>query len=253
MTAGYGQYCPLALATELLCRRWTVLVISRLLDGCETFNEIHSGIPRISPSLLSKRLDELQDAGLMTRRKLRGRRGYSYQLTQAGRDLDDIVWQLSIWGQKWARDMTLDDLDPAFLAWSMHLRIDATAMPPGRTVLEFEFSGTPSDTRRFWILCEDGKVDMCLKHPGFETDLLVRAPLRRFVEAWRGFRDLRAEIRAGRIRLAGHSALRRAFPDWLLLSSLAPYERQRPGRERRTAQDKRAKGSVGRTPVPTVK
>jgi DNA-binding HxlR family transcriptional regulator len=67
MKRGYGQYCPLALAAELLCGRWTILVVSRLLDGCAQFNEIHRGIPRISPSLLSQRLAELERAGLVVR------------------------------------------------------------------------------------------------------------------------------------------------------------------------------------------
>ena len=231
---GYGQYCPLALASELLCRRWTVLVISRLLDGCTTFNEIHQGVPRISPSLLSTRLKELEHAGLLRRRKAGNRN--RYELTEAGSSLDGIVDGMAVWGQHWARDMTLDDLDPAFLAWSMHLRLDGAAMPPGRTVLQFEFSGAPADCRRFWLVTTDGNVDMCLKHPGFDTDLLIDADLRAFVETWRGFRDLREEIRASRIRLTGPRDLKKAFPDWLKLSALAPYERKADGRERRLAR-----------------
>lgn len=235
MRRGYGQYCPLALATELLCRRWTVLVVSRLLDGCTTFNEIHRGVPRISPSLLSQRLAELADAGIVKRRKCGRHNGHVYELTDAGRDLNDIVDRLAVWGQHWARDMEMDDLDPGFLAWSMHLRLNTEAMPPGHTVLQFEFTGAPADCRRFWLVVTDGAVDMCLKHPGFETDLLVEADLRTFVEAWRGFRDLESEIRAGRIRLTGPRELKRGLPKWLLLSSLSPYPRQRAGRERRLA------------------
>ncbi|MEL7449792.1 MAG: helix-turn-helix domain-containing protein [Pseudomonadota bacterium] len=231
-TSSYGQYCPLALATELLCRRWTVLIVSRLLDGCTSFNDIHRGVPRVSPSLLSTRLKELEEAGIVTRTSAgRGKRS-EYTLTPAGRDLNDIVDQLAVWGQHWARDMNLDDLDPAFLAWSMHLRLDVGAMPAGRTVMQFEFDGAPDDCQRFWLVNDDGKVDMCLKNPGYEVDLLVEADLQRFVEAWRGFRDLRAELRRSKIRLTGHSALRKGFPDWLRLSALAPYARKVDGRER---------------------
>jgi DNA-binding HxlR family transcriptional regulator len=233
MRRGYGQYCPLALATELLCRRWTILVISRLIDGCSTFNEIQRGVPRISPSLLSQRLSELEDAGIVKRHKRNGANGPRYEITQAGRDLEDVVWKLSVWGQNWARDMQDDDLDPGFLAWSMHLRMNGDAMPPGRTVLEFSFTGTPTDFRRFWLVSRDGEIDMCLKHPGFETDLLIEADIREFVECWRGFKDLKQRIRAGRIRLTGPRVLRTAFPDWLMLSMLAPYPRRRRGREER--------------------
>ena len=233
--AGYGQYCPLALATELLCRRWTVLVVSRLLDGCTTFSEIHRGVPRISPALLSTRLDELEHAGILERRERKANGRSRYELTEAGRDLNDIIDLMAVWGQRWARDMEMDDLDPGFLAWSMHLRLNVDAMPPGRTVMQFDFTGTPADCRRFWLVTTDSKVDMCLKDPGYEPDLLIASDLRTFVEAWRGFRSLRNEIRRGRIRLTGRPELKKAFPDWLLLSALAPHGRKAAGRERRLA------------------
>lgn len=232
-TSTYGQYCPLALAAELLCRRWTLLVISRLIDGCRTFNEIHQGVPKISPSLLSTRLSELEHAGLVERRRIENENRYRYEPTEAALDLDELINGLSVWGQQWSRDMDLDDLDPAFLAWSMSLRVNAEAMPEGRTVVEFEFSGTPTEFRRFWLINSEGQVDMCLKDPGYETDLHVRSDIRRFVEAWRGFRDLREEIHGGAIRLSGPRHLVSAFPDWLLLSALAPYRRRVKGRESR--------------------
>lgn len=237
----YGQYCPLALAVELLDRRWTLLVISRLLDGCTTFSEIHRGIPRISPSLLSNRLSELEHAGLVIHRQSTGENRRSYVLTDAGKDLDGIVNQLAIWGQHWARDNEMEDLDLGFLAWSISLRINTSAMPAGRTVMEFEFTGAPAEYKRFWLVHTDGKVDMCLKNPGFEADLLINADLRQFVETWRGFRDLRTEIRSSRIQLTGPRALKKAFPGWLLLSSLAPYERKNGGREQRLYADTRSK------------
>lgn len=233
MASGYGQYCPLSLATELICQRWTLLVVSRLIDGCTRFNEIHRGVPRISPSLLSRRLRELESAGLVEIRQAREGKGREYSLTQAGRELEPLIDGLAVWGQQWARDMTMDDLDPAFLVWSMHLRIDADAMPDGRTVLEFEFTGAPEDCRRFWLVNEDGEIEMCLKDPGLDVDLLLVSDLRVFIEAWRGFRDLRQEIRARRIRLLGPRELQEQFPDWLLLSALARYPRRRSGRERR--------------------
>ena len=218
-----GQYCPLALAAELLCQRWTLLVISRLVDGCRRFNEIHRGVPQMSPSLLSKRLSELQGAGLVTTRET-GDGAREYLPTPAAQELAPVIDDLAVWGQRWGRDMTEADLDPAFLVWSMHLRLDTAAMPPGRTVIEFEFSGAPPDCRRFWLIHRDGAVEMCLKDPHLDVDLLVRSPLRVFVEAWRGFRDLVAEIRARRIRLDGPRELRDGFPEWLRLSALAPHD-----------------------------
>lgn len=231
----YGQYCPLALAVELLCRRWTMLIVSRLIDGCRSFNEIHRGVPKISPSLLSQRLLELEDAGLVRRSKQKKGKRAVYEPTRACMDLEDIVMDLSIWGQHWARDMRLEDLDPGFLAWSMSLRMDTEKMPDARTVVFFEFTGAPTDFRCFWLVSDAGKVDMCLKDPGHEVDVSVRADLLTFVECWRGFRDLRQEIGAGRIVLRGSREACRAFPDWLKLSMLAPYGRKSAGREKRLA------------------
>lgn len=229
---GYGQYCPLALAAELLGRRWTILIVSRIIEGCATFSEIHAGVHKISPSLLSTRLGELEHAGLITREKVETKNGHRYLPTDAGRALEGIFEQLGVWGQQWARDMDLDDLDIGFLAWSIHLRLNSELMPSGRTVLMFEFSGAPTEFKRFWIVNTDGKIDMCLKHPGFDFDLLINADLRRFVEAWRGIRDLREEIRTQRIKLTGPRALQRAFPDWLQLSMFAHIKRMATGHEK---------------------
>jgi DNA-binding HxlR family transcriptional regulator len=222
---GYGQYCPFALAAELLCERWTLLVISRVIDGCTRFNEIHRGVPKISATLLSQRLKGLEHAGLITRRALENERGHAYELTDAGRDLDPIIMSLAVWGQKWSRDMEHEDLDPAFLAWSMHTRLNIGAMPTGRTVMEFAFTGYQKGIFRFWLVVENGEADMCLKYPGYESDLVVHADIRRFIESWRGFRNLRAEIADGHVRVEGPKAMCRDFPNWLMLSALAEFPR----------------------------
>jgi DNA-binding HxlR family transcriptional regulator len=243
MARGYGQYCPFSLATELLGERWMLLVVSRLFFGCRRFNEIHRGVPRISPTLLSKRLAQLEHAGLIETREMPGGRGKQYLLTRAGRELEPIVGALATWGQQWARDLVDDDLDPAYLAWSLHLRLNTAALPTGRTVVEFAFSGAPADCRRFWLVHEGGEVEMCLKDPELDVDLVVRCNLRLFVEAWRGIRDLRQEIRAGRIELLGPRELRRQFPLWLELHPQAAVERLRPGRERDLARRHRRPGT----------
>jgi DNA-binding HxlR family transcriptional regulator len=233
MANGYGQYCPLSLASELLCQRWTLLVVSRVMLGATRFNEIHRALPQISPTLLSSRLEELERAGVLETRPTPDGRWREYALTPAGAELAPLVDGMATWGQRWARDMEMEDLDPAFLVWSMHTRMDVDAMPEGETVLEFRFTGAPANCRRFWLVCRHGEVEMCLKDPGHDVDVRVRADLRVFIETWRGFRDIECEIRAGRIRVSGPRELRRQFPEWLGLHSHAHIPRMRPGRERR--------------------
>lgn len=237
MPSRYGQYCPLALATEILGERWTILVVMQLIEGATRFNDLRRALPKIPPSTLSARLRSLEQADLVMRRP--GRRGApaEYAVTEGCRELEPVLNELAFWGQRWARDMEPDDLDPEFLAWSMHKRIDPDALPPGRVVVEFEFTGVPDRmAKRFWILKQEDRLDVCIQHPGHEVDLRVRADLRRFVETWRGFRPLRAELRAGRIRLDGSRELARSLPRWLLLSVAASTERRRPGRERRASR-----------------
>lgn len=233
---GYEQYCPLSLAAELLCQRWTILVISRVIDGCHRFNAIHRGVPRMSPTLLSKRLTELETAGILsvTESAVDGHREYS--LTAAGHELAPLIDAMAVWGQRWARDNTIDDLDPAFLVWSMHLRLDLNAFPEGQTVIAFDLSGAPRGEGRFWLVVEDASAEMCLTDPGLGHDVLVECDIRTFVEAWRGFRNLKAEIQSGRIAVSGPPELRRQLPDWLRLSGLATVPRMRRGRERRLAR-----------------
>ena len=190
----------------------------------------------MSPSLLSQRLTELEDAGILSTRVAADGRRKEYHLTEAGRDLAPLIETMAVWGQHWARDMSIEDLDPAFLVWSMHTRMDPEAMPAERTVIRFSFSGAPDDCQEFWLVSEAGETEMCLKDPGYDVDLRVYADLLVFIETWRGFRDLRSEIRARRIRVRGPARLREAFPDWLRLHVLAGVPRLRPGRERRLAR-----------------
>lgn len=239
MNGRYGSYCPVALATEILGERWTLLVISTLIDGVTRFSEFQKALPRISPSVLTKRLASLEEAGLVRKRPAARNEGATYHLTPAGLELEPIIMDIANWGQRWARDMVPDDLDSRTLGWSIHYRMNTDAMPAGRTVLEFDLTGGPRQDETFWIVVNDDAVDVCIRHPGFDPDLRVLAEIRCFTEAWRGFRSLEAEIRAKRIRVIGPAALRQRFPKWLLGSVAAPTPRQRPGRERRLSRASR--------------
>jgi len=232
MASRYGQYCPLSIATELLGERWTILVVMQVIEGTSRFADMQRALPKISPSTLTARLRTLEDAELIERR--RGASGeIEYTPTRAARDLEPILIELAQWGQRWGRDMEIEDLDPEFLAWSMHRRMDVAAMPEGRVVIEFEFSGVPGRfCKRFWLVKRDEGLDVCVKHPGHEVDVRVQAELRRFIEAWRGLRSLDAELKGRHIRVEAPPALRRGLARWLLGSMIADVPREKAGRER---------------------
>jgi DNA-binding HxlR family transcriptional regulator len=223
--AGYRQFCPVALASETLTQRWMLLILRELCAGATRFSDIRRGVPGITPTLLKRRLDTLTRAGIVERPRVSGRDKPTYALTPAGEELRTVLTSIGTWGQRWARDIREEDLDPGWLVWTMHRRIDTGAMPPGRTVIAILFPDARAHERRFWLVCAGGEVDVCLKPPGFETDLAVEASVRTLAEVWRGIKPLGPELRAGRIRLDGPSALRRAFPRWLRLSVYASVPR----------------------------
>lgn len=223
MRQEYGQFCPVALASEVLAERWTLLVVRELLAGAQRFNDIRRGVPRLSATLLKQRLLTLEDAGIVERKT--SARGPEYFLTEAGLSLRPVVTSIGEWGQRWARDIRPEDLDPGWLVWTMHRRLNTAAMPPGRTVIEIEFVDAPTKQRRFWLVHTNGKVDVCLKDPGYDTTVRVSTRMLTLAEVWRGIRSAKDELRAGHIHLDGTSACCRAFPRWLLLSTYAPTAR----------------------------
>jgi DNA-binding HxlR family transcriptional regulator len=224
---GYGQFCPVALASETLAQRWILLIVREMCAGATRFSDIRRGLPGISASLLKQRLDVLEAAGVVRRPRSPAGKTPAYVLTAAGEELRPVIASIGAWGQRWARDIRDADLDPSWLVWAMHRRLDTRVLPRGRTVIELDFTDAPMQRRTFWLICKDGAVDVCLKPPGFETDLTVTTSVRTLAEIWRGLRSLGPEMRAGRLRLDGGIRLRHAFPSSLLLSPFARIERRR--------------------------
>ena len=224
---GYGQFCPVAKASELLAERWTLLVVRELLCGSTRFNEIQRGVPLMSRSLLAKRLRELEAAGVIERRRGADGRGSAYHLTDAGEELRPIVMGMGAWGQRWARsDLSRDDLDPRLLMWDMQRNIDTNALPPERVVVRFRFTDVaPKLPRVTWLILDRAGVDVCYRDPGFDVDLVVSGKLRAMVGVWMGDTSLAAMLRARELSLEGASAYTRGFGGWLRRSLFADVAR----------------------------
>jgi DNA-binding HxlR family transcriptional regulator len=226
---GYGQFCPVAKAAEIVAERWTPLVLRELLCGGRRFNDVHRGVPLMSRTLLAERLEQLEHAGIVhSVAKSRGR-GREYFLTAAGEELRPLIECLGEWGQRWARaQIQRDDLDPGLLMWDIHRRVNLDALPPQRVVVRFDFRGVPSTQRAprtWWLVLKQQEIDLCLKEPGFVVDVVVSADLRTLTRVWMGDVRLAEALRAGLIRLDGPRSLVRAFPSWLALSEFAGVER----------------------------
>jgi len=225
---GYGQFCPVAKATEVLGERWTPLIIRELLSGEQSFNTLRKGMPLMSPSLLSSRLKSLEATGVIRREKTG--RGVTYSLTDSGEELRSIIEQLGIWGQRWARsDMSKKDLDPSLLMWDMHRRIDTSYFGDERTVLRFEFVDYPAKMRLWWLVVTGTEVDICLKDPGHDVDLLIQTTLKTMTQVWMGDLSVTRARREGLLRVTGNSVLNRSMASWIGCSSLATVK---PARKR---------------------
>ena len=227
--SGYGQFCPVAKASEVLAERWTPLVIRELLCGSHRFNELQRGVPLMSRSLLAKRLRDLELAGVVERRPSGDGRVSEYHLTEAGEELRPIIMGIGAWGQRWARsDLSRADLDPRLLMWDMQRNIDSDALPDHRVVVRFRFTdASPGLPRVTWLILDGEQVDVCYRDPGFEVDLVVAGRLRALIAVWMGDTSMSAVMRAGELQIEGTRRLADAFPTWLRRSIFAGVERPR--------------------------
>ena len=222
----YGQYCPIAQAAEILTERWTPLVLRELLVRGNRFNDIRRGVPLMSPSLLSKRLRDLEKAGIVERRA--GPKGTpEYHLTRAGKELKPLIFQLGEWGKRWLqRKLTRDQLDAGVLLWDMRGRIDSASFPPGRTVVQIEFTDLPAAKKRWWLVNEGDEVDLCLTDPGYEVDLYLVTTLPSMTAIWMGDLSLERASGEGKLEVHGSRELRQRLRAWLQLSPFAGIRKQ---------------------------
>jgi DNA-binding HxlR family transcriptional regulator len=227
---GYGQFCPVAKAAELLAERWMPLVVRELLAGSRHFADLRRGIPLISPATLSQRLQELVDAGVLDRIRTPGSaQRVEYHLTPAGEELRPVIGAFGVWGQRWAEhDIRPKEINPEVLAWVMHRRLDLAVFPAPRAVLLFEFPDVEIKLRRFWFVIDRGQVDVCLKNPGHGVDLTLVGSIRTLVMIYLGQIDPGAAVRSGALALDGSRALARTFTAWCPRSAFAGAARH-PG------------------------
>lgn len=219
----YGQFCPIAMTSEILAVRWTPLLIRELLCGSHRFSDLQRGLPLISPSLLSTRLRELEFAGIVERQPAESGKGFDYYLTQGGMELRPIIEAFGTWSQKWLdHEYTEEHLDPSLLMWDIRRSVDCRFMPNDKRVLvQFELHGSKSKQKRWWLMFDDGEADLCNKDPGHEVNLLVKSHVRTLTEVWMGRRRLDEAIEDQSLKLEGSLRQIRNFPKWFSLNMYA--------------------------------
>ncbi len=225
---GYNQFCPVAMAAEILGSRWTLVLLRELVVGSTRFNELRRGVPRMSPALLSKRLKDLEAAGIVTRSQVVGEPDvFEYCLTNAGRDLKPVIEAVGIWGQRWIEtEASLENLDPNLLMWDIRRNIDPRPMPDRRNTIQVIFNDLKKAQRNWWLIVQPGqKVDLCSVDPGFDVDLYLSTDLRSMTEIWMGYTTIVRAKEQGKLTITGNRQLEAAVGSWLTLSPFAKFEK----------------------------
>ena len=223
---GYGQFCHVSMASEILCSRWTTLVVRELLCGSTRFNDLRRGLPKMSPALLSKRLKELQQAGIVTAsRKPNGL--VDYRLSEAGEELRPLIMGLGHWAQRWVESrLSLKNLDPSLLMWDVRRGLNLKLLPNRRCMIQFLYPELPSPQQSWWLVVDGGTVDVCNFDPGHELDLLVKCSLRAMTAIWMGWTTIKKESQSGDLEIEGDPSLARSMEHWLGLSAFANQPRR---------------------------
>lgn len=218
----YNQFCPVAKAAELFCERWTALIIRDLAEGPLRFSQLQRGVPLASPTILSRRLRQLEAEGIVERRPCGDGGGAGYALTEAGGEFVPVVMALAVWGQRWSRrDLADHEVDLGLLLWALEKGARPDSFGARRTVIELELTDQPAHKRRWWFLNENGRCELCVDPPDTTSDLYVTAMLVDMIRIWRGDITVATALDTGRLTLHGDRAVERAFPTWLARAAVA--------------------------------
>ncbi len=221
----YGQFCPIAKATEILGERWSVLIVRELLMGGRRFTELQRGLGDISPALLTARLKSFEAEGLLVKRRISGQRGYEYFPTSSCEALLPVVIAMGEWGLCWQRDkLTRDDFDIEFLMFYLERSIDSAQLPGDSTVIQFKFKDL-ADQTNWWLLVDGDKVDVCITPPGRDIDIYFTTTTRTMHDLWMGDRSYRDAMQSGDLIVEGEAALTRRISSWLRPSQFAESQR----------------------------
>lgn len=218
----YNQFCPIAKAAELFCERWTALIIRELASGGARFAQIQRGVPLASPSIVTARLKQLEQEGIVTRSRTESGNVWQYSLTEAGREFIPIVMALGIWGQRWTRrELAENEMDLGLLLWALEKGANAQCFGKERTVIELDITDQPEHKRHWWFLNEAGRCELCVSPPDRDADLHLAAKLADLIYVWRGDISLARAVANGRFDVSGKARFRKAFAKWYAIASIA--------------------------------
>ena len=221
-----GSLCPAVKAADIIGDRWVLLILREFLLGATRYKNFQSALPRISPTVLSNRLKQMEANGLIIKKAGTGQTT-EYHLTRCGRELAPLIDQMTKWGLRWARRRIRDeDLDAGTFMWDFHRSLKVDELPDGETVI----SVTLSDVQtygRWWLIASSQDVDLCTDDPGKDVDLYLHTKLADLAEVWMGDVAVREAISCDNMKATGSAHLMRTISSWFPQSR---YSNIRPKR-----------------------
>jgi len=217
IVTGYGQFCAIARALEVVGERWTLLIVRELLLGTTTFTGIRRGLPAIPRATLSARLSTIVAAGIAEPG------GQGYRLTQTGLALAPVIREMARWATVTdGAALTAAHLDTAALTWDMQRRIDTSALPGRLVVLEIDFTDRPASDRRFWLHLSPASVDLCRRDTGAPVDLWLSGATEPITRWWLGQLTWPQLLRDPGVTVHGDRSLQRGMDRWFLRYAYTP-------------------------------
>ncbi|MGJ8662932.1 MAG: winged helix-turn-helix transcriptional regulator [Marinicella sp.] len=223
----YGQFCPLAMAAEFLCTRWTMLILREFMLGSNSFNDISKGVARMSRTLLSSRLKELTERGIITKQLTDDSPHAKYQLTQAGEALRNVVFTMADWSQEWLEtEPALDNIDADHLLWSLRRSARPHADLPNPFIVHIFLSEQRKEHQNAWLVFKQEEVELCIIDHDFEVDVQIEATTRELTKLYMGWSDFTEAIQSNNVIFRGPKQYTDIAQSWLGRSRLATIEKQ---------------------------
>lgn len=218
---GYGLFCPLAMACEVIEPRWTMLILLEMGSGATRFNEIRRGVPGISPTLLSKRLKEMSRQGLVERLEDKAKGTVDYLRTPMAVELEPTLRLLGEWAYRNTEaGLALEDTNPDYLMWNVRRKINTSALPDRRTVVRYHFTDLKKNEAIYWLYAKPGAaVELCMTDPGFDIDLFIETDSKTLAAIWMGYTSWQEEETREKVFLSGDVRLIKTIDDWMVRSS----------------------------------
>ena len=218
----YCQFCPVAKAAEILCEKWVILILREFMMGSTRFGQLRRGLPKISPSILSRRLKTLQEQGVILRSKKPDNNSYEYHLSESGEELRPIILGFGTWGHRWAKNkIKKEDLDAGFLLWDMRRRLNIEYFGNNRVVIYIEFSDQNKSDRYWWIVIENNEIDLCFEDTGHDPDIIIMTTLPVMTSVWLGYEKLKTVTNNGKMKMLGSKTHLKNVSQWIGRSTFA--------------------------------